>query len=211
MYRGVGRHSSVETIMTTDSIRSLESRTIEGTDVLVGTEPGEVFLDLPATEQNYVRVVEGELVQEGDVRTRDDEELASRTLRRWRIDEITAENVRGTDLETGEPAEWTRDSLERKLANGTLSTDLTGFERADLPRRSDDEADGDASEVTVTVYGNNGRRFQQTFRPTNGDGESGTRLEVTESDPTVERFDDDLRERFLRTVEVALQSEGYAV
>lgn len=197
--------------MTDDPIRSLEPRTIGGTEVLVSTEPDEVFLDIPATGQDYVRVVEGELVREGDVRMRDGHDLDSQTLQAWRVEEITAERVRGPNIDTGEPAEWDRESLEQNLADGTLSTDLTGFERADVPQRTTPDSESDTTDVIVTIYGNNGQRFQQTFHPTD-DGETpDRRLELAHSDPKIDAFDDDLREKFRRAVEIALQSEGYAV
>lgn len=197
--------------MTTDPIRSLVSRTIGGTEVLVSTEPDEIFLDVPATGQDYIRVVEGELVQEGDVRARNERDLTSQTLRAWEINEITTETVHGTDVDTGNSKEWDREELEQKLADGTLSTDLTDFERADVPQRENDETEPDSSIVTVTVYGNNGQRFQQSFHPAADGGSSDRQLEVSQMDPKIEEFDDELQAMFTRTVEIALRSEGYAI
>lgn len=197
--------------MASDPIRSLTSRTIGGTDVLVSTEPDEVFLDVPAAGQDYIRVVEGELVREGDVRARDGQDLASQTLRAWEIDELTVDTVRGTEVDTDESKEWERKELERKLADGTLSTDLTDFERTDVPQREDDETDPESSTVTVTVYGNNGQRFRQAFHSVD-EGESSDRhLEISHTDPKAETFDDELQEKFTRAVEIALRSEGYII
>ncbi|WP_114579523.1 hypothetical protein [Saliphagus sp. LR7] len=197
--------------MTDEPIRSLEPRTIGGTEVLVSTEADEIFLDIPATGQDYIRVVEGEIVREGDIRTRDGRDLDSPTLRAWRVDEITAEHVRGSNVDTDDPNEWDRESLEQELADGTLSTDLTDFERADVPQRAEIDSGNAPSEVSVTIYGNNGQRFQQTFAPADDGETSDRRLELARSDPKVETFDDDLREKFTRAVEIALRSEGYAV
>lgn len=197
--------------MTDESIRSLESRTIGGTEVLVSTESNEIFLDVPATGQDYIRVVKGELVREGDVQSHYDRDLDPPTLQAWRVDEITAESVRGTNIDTGDPNEWDRESLEQQLADGTLSTDLTDFERADVPQQTATESGGDQPDVTVTIYGNNGQRFQQRFHPIDDIEASGCQLELTHSDPKVDAFDADLREKFMRAVEIALQSEGYAV
>lgn len=196
--------------MTDEPIRSLDTRTIGGTEVLVSTETDEIFLDVPATGQDYIRIVEGELIREGDVRARHDSDLDSPTLQAWRVDEITAERVRGPNIDTGDPKEWDRESLEQKLADGTLSTDLTDFERADVPQQTETDS-GDPPEVTVTIYGNNGQRFQQTFHPADGSETSDRQLELAHSDPKVDAFDDALRKKFMRAVEIALRSEGYAV
>lgn len=197
--------------MTDEPIRSLETRSIGGTEVLVSTETDEIFLDVPATGQDYIRVVGGDLIHEGSVRSHYDRDLDPPTLQAWRVDEITAESVRGTNIDRGDPNEWDRESLEQKLADGTLSTGLTGFERADVPQQTATESGGDQPDVTVTIYGNNGQRFQQRFHPIDDIEASGCQLELTHSDPKVDAFDDDLREKFMGVVEIALRSEGYAV
>lgn len=197
--------------MTSDPIRSLTPRIIGGTEVLVSTEPDEVFLDIPAAGQDYIRVVEGEIVREGDVRTRDEQDLDSQTLRAWEINKITTETVRGTGMDSGESKEWDREKLEQKLADGTLSTDLTDFERADVPQREDDEPSSGSLTVTVTVYGNNGQRFKQTFRSVGTESASDRQLELSSSDPKVDAFDDALQEKFTRAVEIALRNEGFSV
>lgn len=175
--------------MSTDPNRSLVPRTIGSTEVLVSTENGEIFLDVPTTGQDYIRVVEGELVREGDVRSRDEQELESQTLHVWTVDEITPVTVRGTDVDTGDSREWNREELEQKLADGTLSTNLTDFERADVHHKEDNETETDPPEVTVTAYGNDGQRFQQTFHPATGGETSDRQLEVSHSDPKVEDTD----------------------
>lgn len=197
--------------MVTDPIRSLVPRTIGGTDVLVSTESDEIFLDVPATGQDYIRVVEGGLVRKGDARVRDERELESPTLREWEIDVITAETVRGTDVDTGDPKEWDREELEQKLADGTLSTDLTDFERVDVSQQEGGESASGVSTVAVTVYGNNGQHFQQFYQPVTTESASDPQLEFSQSDPKIDAFDDDLRDTFTRAVEIALRSEGYSV
>lgn len=197
--------------MTDDPTRSLVSRTIAGTEVLVSTESDEIFLDIPEIGQEYIRVIEGELIREGDVRSRGERELESQTLQAWKVDNITTETVHGTDVDTEELKEWDRDALEQKLVNGTLSTDLTGFERADVSESDVSENGTKSSKVTVTVYGNNGQRFQQTFDHTEDNGETSHQLQLSRSDPNADEFDEDLHTKFIHTVEVTLRNEGYSV
>ncbi|NUB90648.1 hypothetical protein HTZ84_14625 [Haloterrigena sp. SYSU A558-1] len=194
--------------MRNDSDRSLVSRTIEGTETLVSTEPGEIFVDVPAANARYVRVEEGDTIQEGDIRSRSAEELASESLRKWRIETIGPETVIGTDRETDERREWDREELEQKLAIGGFSTNLSGFERATVSGPVD-ESNGES--VTVTVYGNDSRKFTQTYRPVDDTDRDERRLELAAADERVETFDDDVRERFESTVALALRNEGYAV
>lgn len=106
-------------------------------------------------------------------------------------------------------------SLETKLAGAGLSTNLTDFERvnvgvSDAPDRKGRCPDGET--ISVTVYGNDGRKFTRTYCLAEGDSAGDERrLELLESDERVERFDADLRERFAHAVELALRNEGYAV
>ena len=194
--------------MKHDSDRSFVSRTIEGVETLVSTEPGEIFVDVPDANARYVRVEEGDTVQEGDVRSRSAEELASDSLRKWRIESIGPETVIGTDRETDERREWDREELEQKLAIGTFSTNLNGFERATVGEATD-ASNGEP--VSVTVYGNDSRKFTQTYRPVDDTDRDERRLELATADDRVETFDDDLREQFDNTVALALRNEGYAV
>lgn len=193
--------------MRNDNNRTLVSRTIEGVETLVSTEPGEIFVDVPAANARYVRVEEGDTIQEGDIRSRSADELASESLRKWRVESIGPETIIGTDRETDERREWDREELERKLAIGSLSTNLSGFERA--TSGTADASNGEP--VTVTVYGNDSRKFTQTYRPVDDTDRDERRLELATADERVEAFDDDLRERFDSTVALALRNEGYAV
>ncbi|WP_254528073.1 hypothetical protein [Natrinema gelatinilyticum] len=196
--------------------QKLVSRSIEGTEALVSTEPGEIYLDVPAANPRYIRVEEGDTVQEGDIRSRTAEELESESLAKWSIDTIGPETVIGTDRETGQRREWDRESLEQKLAIGGFSTELTDFERVTVSGgagASKPEGRG-SDEISVTVYGNDSRKFTETYRRADTDADAVAeerRLELTESDERVERFDPALRERFDQVVELALRNEGYAV
>ncbi|MFC4543771.1 hypothetical protein ACFO5R_17730 [Halosolutus amylolyticus] len=202
--------------MSNDEGRRLVSRTIEGVETLVSTESGEIFVDIPAANSRYIRVEEGQTVQEGDIRSQTAEELTSESLRKWTVETIGPKTVIGTDQETGERREWDRESLEQKLAIGSLSTVLADFERVNVSgetkpsdredRRSDEKA------VIVTVYGDDSRKFTQTYRLVDDDAVSDERrLELVESDDRIGRFETALQERFERAVELALRSEGYAI
>lgn len=68
--------------MSNDSDRKLVTRTFEGVETLVSTGPGEIFIDVPEAKARYIRVVEGDTVQEGDIRSRTAEELESASLRK---------------------------------------------------------------------------------------------------------------------------------
>ncbi len=201
-----------EFTMNDEYTRTLVPRTIEGTEALVSTDPGEIFLDMPATSPRYIRVREGEIVQEGDVRSRDERELESASLRKWKIEEIGSKTVVGSNTETGARREWDRESLEQRLGIGSFSTDLTNFERVSVTEAGTEENDDRPPVVTVIVYGNNGKKFIQRYRLLeDGDDTDERRLDLYEPDRKTEAFDDELRERFVRSVELALRGEGYAV
>lgn len=197
-----------------ETTRTLVSRTIEGTDVLVSTEPGEIFLDIPATSPRYIRVEEGGVVQEGDVRGKSSMELESASLKKWRIAEIGSHTVRGVDLDSGESREWDRKTLETRLGVGEYSTDLTDFERVSVTQAGgwDEYEESDREKepyVMAIVYGNNGRKFTQTYRFVEP-GEERL-LELARRDRKTEEFDEDLRARFEKATELALRSEGFAL
>lgn len=156
---------------------------------------------------------------------------------------IGPETIIGTDRETGERREWDREVLEHKLAVAGYSTNLTDFERVNVGVSNATDREGrrsDEKSVTVTVYGNDSRKFTQKYRfvdddidELDGDVRGGAergderdavggderddvddderRLVLAESDDRVERFEDGLRERFDQAVELALRNEGYAV
>lgn len=201
--------------MRNDRVRRLITRTIEGVEALVNTESGEIFMDIPAENPQYIRVEEGDTVQEGDIRSRKKRELESPSLRKWTIETIGQEIVVGTDRETGARHEWDRESLETKLAIGELSTNLTSFDRVNVISRSDDpnhEERSDEESGTVMVYGNDGQKFTLTYRLVDDDaGGEERHVELTTPDERLNALEPDVRERFDRAVEHALRDEGYAV
>ena len=204
--------------MSSNTVRQLISRTIEGVEALVTTESGEIFLDVPAETPRYIRVEEGATIQEGDIRSRTAKELESPTLRKWTVETIGRKTVEGTDRETGEEHEWDREELETKLAIGALSTNLVDFDRVNVTRGAAtatpnaERPDEESATVDVTVYGNDGQKFSQTYRllETDAAGED-RRVELEASDERVKTLETDLRERFDRAVEEALDDESYTL
>lgn len=202
------------TIMSTDRVRKLISRTIEGVEALVNTESGEIFIDIPAENPQYIRVEEGDTIQEGDARSRPKEELESPSLRKWTIERIGPTTVVGTDQQSGERHEWERESLEKQLAIGRVSTDLTEFDRVNViagAETSNHEEQTGEKSLTVVLYGNDGQQFTQTYRILDEEaGGDARHVELLEPEKHVETFAPDLQERFEQAVEHALRNEGYA-
>ncbi|MFC7203792.1 hypothetical protein ACFQJC_09710 [Haloferax namakaokahaiae] len=191
--------------------RTEEARTIGGFDVLVNTDPGEIFIDLPASNPRYIRVREGDRIQEGDVSSRRSAELSGPLLTHWVVDSITIDTVTGTDTKTGETREWERDKLVQRLTVGEFSAELTTFDRVSvteiegLPGSASEESKWRNPYVIIVVYGNNGKKFTEVHAATvPGDWDS---LEVVQRDSNVQHFSDDLRERFEGAIQRALQLE----
>ncbi|XVH33044.1 hypothetical protein ACNS7O_04735 [Haloferacaceae archaeon DSL9] len=195
--------------MTNNTTRTLVTRTVEGVEALVSTEPNELFLDIPASSPRYIHVRVGDVVREGDVRSRQGRELESPTLSKWRIEEIGPETVVGTDLDDGDRTEWNREKLETQLAIGTNSVDLSSFERVSIARSEGWGDSGPHSEphLTVVVYGNDGRTFHRTY----GVDDETRQPEQWYQDHIVDEFDSAVRERFEEAIELALRNDGYTV
>lgn len=186
--------------------------TIDGVEALINLDPGEIFLDLPVNTPRYIRVREGDQIQEGDVRTQTSQTMGSQTLSKWRIDTIATDTVTGVDVETGESKEWDRAWLNQHLGTGEFSVELTDFDRvsvSETPRagvsHTDDQQTKASPHVIVTAYGNNGQKFTQLYSATEpGDWES---LTLVEQDQHVEEFGEELRETFDAAVTRALELE----
>lgn len=192
--------------------QTVVSRTIDGVDTLVNTDPGEIFIDLPASSPRYIRVQEGDRIQEGDVRTRTAAEMAGPLLAHWHIESITAETVTGTHTDTGETQEWDREQLIQRLGTGNFSAELKTFDRVSVAnveewggRHSAVGAEEMKPYVVVTVYGNNGEKFTQLYAATEaGDWDS---LEMVQRDTRIEHFSDELRNHFNDAVRKTLEVE----
>lgn len=194
------------------SKRTVEVQTIDEVEALVSTDPGEIFIDLPASNPRYIRVQEGDKIQEGDVSTRSTAEMAGPLLTHWVIESITTESVTGTNIETGETREWDREHLIQRLSAGEFSAELTTFDRVSVTEieewREKHTADG-AEEVKpyviATVYGNNGGKFTQLYAGIEvGDWDS---LEMVQQDTHVQNFGEELRKQFDDTIHKALEIE----
>lgn len=192
--------------------KTIEARTIDGIDALVNTDPGEIFIDLPASNPRYIRVREGDRIQEGDVSTRTTAEMAGPLLTHWVIESITAETVTGTDTDTGETREWDREQLIRHLAIGGYSAELTTFDRVSVTeieewggRHSTEGTEEVKPYVVVIAYGNNGEKYTQLYAATET-GDWGS-LEVVQQDTHVQNFSNELRKRFDDAVRKALEVE----
>ncbi|WP_227377456.1 hypothetical protein [Haladaptatus halobius] len=192
--------------------RTVEVRTIDGVDALVSTDPGEIFIDLPASNPRYIRVQEGNRIQEGDVSTRSTAEMAGPRLTNWRIESITAETVTGTDVDTGETRQWNREQLVQRLSASEFSAELTTFDRVSVTeidewheRHSVEDSEEVRPYVIVIAYGNNGEKFTQLYAATeSGDWNS---LEVVQQDTNIQNFSEELRKRFDDAVQKTLEAE----
>jgi hypothetical protein len=192
--------------------RMTVTQQINGVESIVNTEPGEIYIDIPATNPRYIHVQEGYHLVEGDIRSRRREELESPALTKWLIGSISEDMVTGTDTETGESIEWEREWLVKHLGVGEYSVGLRDFGRVSVAgsgtweHPSDDERSDDlAPVVIISVYANNGERFTQQYAAeTAGDWES---LTLIDQDPRIDRFDPELRERFDDAVATALDIE----
>jgi hypothetical protein len=192
--------------------RTFVTRRIDGTDALVTTEPGELFIDLPVTNPRYIRVQEGDGIQEGDVASQSTAQMAGPLLTHWLVESITEETVTGTDTESGETRTWDRDQVVQQLGTGTLSAELSSFDRVSVTqleewrRRHTDEGAGEEEPyVVVVVYGNDGSKFTQLYAATEpGDWES---LALVQQDRDVEAFSDAVRGQFDAAVADALEME----
>lgn len=192
--------------------RNHTSQTIDGVEALINLDPGEIFLDLPVRTPRYIRVEEGDQIQEGDVHTQTSQTMDSQTLSRWQIDEITADTVTGIDVDTGESKAWDREWLVEQLGTGGFSATLTDFDRVSVsettgfgrshPGDPDDIAN---PHVIVTVYGNNGQQFTQLYSATEP-GDWGA-ITLVRQDHHVEEFSEELREKFDAAVSRAVELE----
>ena len=185
---------------------------IDGVEALVNLDPGELFIDLPASNPRFIRVQEGDRIQEGDVGTQSTAEMAGPLLTHWVIESITEETVIGRDTETNETRDWDREQLIQRLGAGEFSAELVTFDRVSVTEieewrgRHPPEASEEMKPyVVVVAYGNNGGKFTQLYAATEaGEWDS---LEVVQQDAHVEEFSDELRTHFDDAVREALEVE----
>jgi hypothetical protein len=198
--------------MTEHTKKTIETRTIDGVEALVNVDPEEIFIDLPASNPRYIRVQEGDRIQEGDVGTQSTAEMAGPLLTHWVIESITEETVIGRDTETNETREWDREQLIQRLGTGGFSAELATFDRVSVTeleewrgRHSPEASEEMKPYVVVVAYGNNGGKFTQLYAATDAGGWDS--LEVVQQDAHVQAFSDELRRRFDDAVREALEVE----
>jgi hypothetical protein len=186
--------------------------TINGVEALINLDPGELFFDLPANTPRYIRVQEGDQIQEGDVRTQTSQTMDSQTLSKWRINTISTDSVTGVDVDTGEAQEWDREWLIQRLGTGGFSVELTDFDRVSVSEttglgrsHADDQDDEVSPHVIVTAYGNNGQKIIQLYSATEPrDWES---LQLVNQGQHGKEFSEDVQEKFDTAVARAIELE----
>lgn len=201
------------------STTTTTTKRFESLDARFGTEPDEIHVELRVGSPAYVRLRPGKYLQEGDAFRRDQLGMDSPVLGTWEVREITPERVVGTDPQDGSETEWSREEVEKGLAVGRYSTNLTDFERVSTYEvGSWDEFDPDDDDdgprytgrpyVAVVAYGDNGLKYGRRYRYADRDS---TELVLWTRDVPRSGFPDGVAERLDRRVHDALEAEGYEV
>ena len=192
--------------------RTVETRAIDGIDALVNTNPGEIFIDLPASNPRYIRLQEGDRIQEGDVSTRTAAEMAGPLLSHWTIDTITTESVHGTNTQSDTQREWDRENLISRLCAGEFSAELRTFDRVSITEiedwpgsKRDNESDMMRPYIVAVIYGNNGDKFTQLYAATvEGEWDS---LQLVQQDTAITDLSNSLQQTIETAVQTALTTE----
>lgn len=199
---------SVSTTATTRRFESLDAR--------FGTDPDEIYIEVRLGSPAYIHVREGQYLQEGDAFHRDQLGMDSPVLDTWEVVDVTSERVVGRDLDTGERVEWSREEVEKGLAIGRYSTNLTDFEWVSVYQvGSWDEYDPDEDSgsrytgrpyVAVVAYGDNGLKYGRRYRLVEPDSSD---VVLWKQDVPRGGFSDEVAERLDERVRQALRAEGY--
>lgn len=206
-----GKHETTETTSTT--------KRFEGLDARFGTDPNEIYVEVRVGSPAYVRLRAGDYLQEGDAFHRDEIGIESPTLKTWEVTEITPDTVVGRDLDDGDEMTWEREDIEKGLAIGRYSTNVTDFERVSVYQAgswADHDPDADDSGtrytgqpyVSVVAYGDNGRKYGRRYRFVEPESDE---LELWKEDEPRNGFSEDVAERLDRHVRDALEAEGYTL
>lgn len=205
---------------TDDSTRETRrtTRRFEGFDARFGTDPDEIYIELRLGSPKYVHLREGDFLQEGDAFHREQLGLDSPTLDTWEVTEITPEHVVGRHIDTGEETTWDRTHVEKGLAVGRYSTNLTDFEWISVYQAGSwDDYDPDTDTgslyagrpyVSVVAYGDNGLRYGRRYRFVSPDSNELVRWK---EDRPLRGFEESVAARFDRRIREALEAEGYTV
>lgn len=195
------------------------TKRLEGFPARFGTEPDEIYLELRLGSPAHIHLREGDYLQEGDTFHREQLSLSSPTLATREVIEITPELVHGRELETGEEVAWDREEIERGLAHGTYSTNLTDFEWISVyqvGRWRDVDTDADESDlryrgrpyVSVVANGDNGLKYGRRYRFVEPDA---TEIYLWKQDEPAGGFSDEAEDRLDERVTGALEAEGFQV
>lgn len=195
------------------------TRRFEGFDARFGTDPEAIYIELRLGSPAYIHLQEGDYLQEGDAFRREQIGISSPTLDTWKVIEITPESVVVRDIKTGEETAMDREEVEKGLAIGRYSTNLTDFEWVSVYQAGTweeyDPDDGDHGTtytgrpyVSVVAYGDNGLKYGRRYRFV----DRGTNeLSLWKQDEPRGGFSEEVVERLDQRVEEALEAEGYTV
>lgn len=192
---------------------------LQGTDARFGTDPDEIYLELRMGSPAYIHLDEGDYLREGDAFHRDRLSPSAPTLATWEVVDITPEIVVGREIETGEETTWDREEIERGLALGTYSTELTDFEWLSVYqvgrwRDYDGEDDGSGLRyrgrpyVSVVAYGDNGLKYGRRYRFVAPQSDA---VYLWKQDEPAGGLPDGIERRLDERVTEAIEAEGYEV
>ncbi|MFC7155011.1 hypothetical protein ACFQPA_06025 [Halomarina halobia] len=195
------------------------TRRFEGLDARFGSDPEEIYVELRMGSPAYIHVREGDYLQEGDAFHREQIGMESPTLETWEVVDITPEITVGRDIDTGEGVTWPREEVEKGLAIGRYSTNLTDFEWVSVyqvGRWGDYDPEGEGSGtrytgrpyVSVVAYGDNGLKYGRRYRFVDP---GSNEIYLWKADEPRGGFSEEVAERLDRRVREALKAEGYAV
>lgn len=182
-------------------------------------EGDEIFIELHPGRPAYVRLRVGDYLQEGDASHREQFQTTSPSLATWEIVEITPERVVGRHVDSDETSTWARADIERALAIGTYSTNLTDFERISVHLIGRRDEDGSTAEnhrpaltneafVSVVAYGDSGLKYGRRYRFL----EAGSKtLELWDWDEPEGGFPDEVEVRLDEVVRSALLADGFTL
>jgi hypothetical protein len=212
-------HEQTDRPETRDQHRpSTATREIRGLDARFGTDPREVYVELRSGSPAYVRLREGDYLQEGDA-FHYEQFRESSGLDTWEVLDVTPALVVGRDTATGYRREFEREDVEVRLCVGRYSTNLTDFENvsvyqvgdwetAETTRGAIDAQYTGSPHVSVVAYGDNGLKYGRWY----GFVEPySTELALWMVDDPRGTFDEEVAHRLDERIRTALEAEGYTI
>lgn len=201
-----------------DTEEKTTTKRFTGFDARFGTHPDEIYVELRLGSPAYIHVREGEYLQEGDAFHREQLRTNSPTLDTWGVLDITPETVVGRDIDTGEEVTMDRTEVEKGLAIGRYSTNLTDFEWISTYQVGDwDRYDPDDEArtrytgrpyVSVVAYGDNGLKYGRRYRFVEPESDE---VALWKDDTLDRGFSNEVARRFDERVREALEAAGYTV